>query len=932
MLRTNGREIIREDGSSIRLRGMNLGNWMLIEPNMFGTAGTEIKTRRTMEALAGQEKTDRFFNGLINKWVTEKDIAYIHSLGMNSIRIPMNYRYFENDREPYEYLETGFAQIDRILQYCRKYRIYAVLDMHAAQGGQSGDWHCNNIFQERIDFYYDKTCEDRYIALWKEFARRYKDEEWIAGYDLLNEPVVETKYEIKRLKEIYLRVIKEIRSIDRSHLIFIEGNQWAQKFEMLDDNLYGDNIVYSPHYYCDAAVQDWDYPGETDGIFYDREYMESEMKNRDSWIRQKGRPVWVGEFGVRRLGNLNGKNQALKDYLEIFESRGESWCYWNFKDLKVRGPLCLREDSAWAQFTKSFIDLKRKYCTDRSLPVSDDWKLDMVFKDYRKDDFMKTESELKELLMRNLRETLASELTWTFAEKFSKLNDEEIDELTDSFLFENCRRYEQWEEILKKACKKNANKDKQIIPFSTVKIYTNTDEKMADSVLKEAIKEFDRKIIVLDDDPTGVQTVHDVTVFTDWEEDSVRQGFLEAEPMFYILTNSRSLSPLDTEKIHREIAEHICNIAEELDRKFVLISRSDSTLRGHFPLETAALSGQLKDCGNMVMSGEIICPFFPEGGRFTIDNIHYVKDGDRLIPTAMTEFAKDSTFSYTESDLCKYVEEKTKAKYRAEDCVTISLEELNACDVKGIYDKLMKTQDFQKVIVNAVCYADLKVFAAAMVHAVKSGKEFIVRSAASLPKVLGRIEDQPLLCRDQLIEQTKNGGLVLVGSYVKKTTQQLDELRTTDKDVDFIEFHVRACFDDNLMEDEISRIVEFLEERIAGGHTVVIYTSRRLLSPADMTAEEKLRLSVRISEAVTSIIKRIEVKPRFLIAKGGITSSDVGTKALNVKKARVMGQVRKGIPVWMTGAESKFPGMPYIIFPGNVGEPSTLKEIVEELI
>ena len=282
--------------------------------------------------------------------------------------------------------------------------------------------------------------------------------------------------------------------------------------------------------------------------------------------------------------------------------------------------------------------------------------------------------------------------------------------------------------------------------------------------------------------------------------------------------------------------------------------------------------------------------------------------------------------------MCKYVEEKTKAKYRAEDCVTISLEELNACDVRGIYEKLVKTHDFQKVIVNAVCYADLKVFAAAMVRAIKDGKEFIIRSAASLPKVLGRIEDQPILCRDQLLEPTKNVGLVIFGSHVKKTTQQLDELKTTDKDIDFIEFHVRVCFDENLMEDEISRIVEVLERQIAGGHTVVIYTSRRLLSPADMTVEEKLRLSVRISEAVTSIIRRIKVKPRFLIAKGGITSSDVGTKALHVKKARVMGQVRSGIPVWRTGAESKFPGMPYIIFPGNVGENSTLKEIVEELI
>ena len=141
-----------------------------------------------------------------------------------------------------------------------------------------------------------------------------------------------------------------------------------------------------------------------------------------------------------------------------------------------------------------------------------------------------------------------------------------------------------------------------------------------------------------------------------------------------------------------------------------------------------------------------------------------------------------------------------------------------------------------------------------------------------------------------------------------------------------------TVFEENGLEKEVERTVKAAEEKILSGRTVVIYTSRQLLAPENMTPEEKLHISVKISNAVTSIIGKLSVKPKFIIAKGGITSSDVGTKALRVKKARVMGQVKKGIPVWMTGEESKFPGMPYIIFPGNVGEVSTLKEIVEELI
>ena len=237
-----------------------------------------------------------------------------------------------------------------------------------------------------------------------------------------------------------------------------------------------------------------------------------------------------------------------------------------------------------------------------------------------------------------------------------------------------------------------------------------------------------------------------------------------------------------------------------------------------------------------------------------------------------------------------------------------------------------------KIIVNAVSYADLKVFCAALVLAMKEGKHYMARTAAAFTKVMGRISDQPLLGREQLEGDTRNGGIVLIGSHVKKTTDQLNCLKELDGQVDFMEFQVNTVFEENGLEKEVERTVKAAEEKILSGRTVVIYTSRQLLAPENMTPEEKLQISVKISNAVTSIIGKLSVKPKFIIAKGGITSSDVGTKALRVKKARVMGQVKKGIPVWMTGEESKFPGMPYIIFPGNVGEVSTLKEIVEELL
>ena len=288
----------------------------------------------------------------------------------------------------------------------------------------------------------------------------------------------------------------------------------------------------------------------------------------------------------------------------------------------------------------------------------------------------------------------------------------------------------------------------KIIPFWTAEERDRTDTDKAEALLSQAMEGFHKKLVVLDDDPTGVQTVHDVSVYTDWEEESIRKGFEEKEAMFFILTNSRSFSVEETTKVHQDIAARVAKVARELGQDFMIISRGDSTLRGHYPLETQLLArwpGQRTRA--VVIDGEIICPFFPEGGRYTMDNIHYVKEQDNLVPAGMTEFARDKTFGYKSSDLTEYVEEKTEGKYHKEDCITISLDELNALDVQGIKDKLMSAQNMAKIIVNAVSYADLKIFCAALVLAMKAGKHYMARTAAAFTKVMGRISDQPLLGR-----------------------------------------------------------------------------------------------------------------------------------------------------------------------------------------
>ena len=463
--------------------------------------------------------------------------------------------------------------------------------------------------------------------------------------------------------------------------------------------------------------------------------------------------------------------------------------------------------------------------------------------------------------------------------------------------------------------------------------YAAPDEARLDAALAAELARMTQKIVVLDDDPTGVQTVHGVSVYTNWTVEALRRGFAEENRMFFVLTNSRGFTAPQTEEVHREIMENLALVARETGKDFILVSRSDSTLRGHYPLETETLRKAYERLTGNEIDGEILCPFFQEGGRYTLGNVHYVKEGERLVPAGQTEFAKDKTFGYVASDLREWCEEKTGGAYRAADVVSIGLDELRGLAVDAIEAKLRSARQFQKIVVNAIGYADVKAFAVAFYRAVQGGRRFMLRSAAAVTKVLGGVSDRPLLSPEELVgSETEAGGVVLVGSHVKKTTEQLAALRRAALPLSFMEFDAHLVRQPGGLAGEVERVVAWLEGELRAGRSAVVYTSRKLLQLDTNDKDEILRASVAISDAVTSVIARLGVRPRFLVAKGGITSSDVGTKALRVERAEVLGQIRPGIPVWKTGPESKFPGLSYVIFPGNVGEAETLREVVEILL
>ena len=435
-----------------------------------------------------------------------------------------------------------------------------------------------------------------------------------------------------------------------------------------------------------------------------------------------------------------------------------------------------------------------------------------------------------------------------------------------------------------------------------------------------------RKIIVLDDDPTGVQTVHHVDVLTQWDKELLRDALNKRETVLYILTNTRGLDAAAAERINREIAENVQAVAGETGRKVVFVSRSDSTLRGHYPLETDILSEGMKRLTGKAYDGHLIIPAFIEGGRVTYKNTHYILDGDMMIPAHESEFAKDTVFGYQHGNLTRWVSEKTDGRVQPEDCFIITLDQLRKGPL-AVEKALMEVQGNKPVIVNALSYSDLDVLSLALLRAESKGKSFIFRTAASFVKSYGGITDLAYLPKEKLIAkgQEAHGGLIVVGSFVQKTTRQLEQLLNS-SDMVPLQLEVDKILDPAERANELKRLTNDVNELLAQGNNVVVYTSRKLVARDNKS--DNFKISHTVSTALVQIVQSLSVVPKFIIAKGGITSSDIATKGLNIRKARVLGQVSAGVPVWLTGDEAKFSGIPYIIFPGNVGTDKTLLETV----
>lgn len=430
-----------------------------------------------------------------------------------------------------------------------------------------------------------------------------------------------------------------------------------------------------------------------------------------------------------------------------------------------------------------------------------------------------------------------------------------------------------------------------------------------------------RTLVALDDDPTGTQTVHDVPVLTVYDLESLTEVIEDIQPpLLFILTNSRSLAEYQTQEMHATIAERLNVVAQTTGQQIELISRSDSTLRGHFPLETDTIADVWPEQADLTL----VMPFFKEGGRLTVDGQHYVCEGKQLLKAHETPFAKDRVFGYQHSYMPDWVEEKTRGRVKADKVVLIPLEVIRKEGPDAVEKILDDAPRGAVCVADAAADSDAAVVAAAVG---KSSRRIMARVAASYVRARAGLVQRPLLTPKQLAGESGAGGLIMVGSHVPKTTAQLEHLKQRFPELLTIELDISEILADSTL--VVKRTVAKLNESLAADQDTVVYTGRKTIAGAN--DDETLRISNVVSKCVSDVVAGLKVRPRYLLAKGGVTSSDIATKSLGVTLATVEGSILPGVPVWRLGEESKFPGMHYVIFPGNVGEDSAVGDAVAKL-
>ena len=440
-------------------------------------------------------------------------------------------------------------------------------------------------------------------------------------------------------------------------------------------------------------------------------------------------------------------------------------------------------------------------------------------------------------------------------------------------------------------------------------------------------------LVVLDDDPTGTQSVADLPVLLSWDVEDFEWAFGTGAPAVYVMTNSRSLAPAAAARINREVAAGAFAAGDRMGRRISFVSRSDSTLRGHFPLEPDVLNRCVEAHDGVACDAVVIVPAFPDAGRITVDSIHYAgSERDGFAPVGDTEFARDATFGYRSSDLRQWVEEKTDGDVRAGDVLALDLTTIRR-GPPAIAGAMAEVSHARPVVCDATDENDLRLLALGLQGVQHEGKRLLFRVGPPFVRAwIGQEPRAPLTAHrvDALAgrSDTTVGGLIVVGSHVELTTRQLDALRERQTFAEF-EIDVQQVLAPGSGK-HLADLSDAVSHALSAGN-VVVRTSRTLTRGSD--AVESLDIARRVSDAVVTVVSRVlaATPPRFVVAKGGITSSDVASRGLGIRHALVAGPMLPGIVSLWDPQDGPARSIPYVVFAGNVGDAGSLADVVEKL-
>lgn len=423
------------NGNEMIFRGFAIGSWMNIENFMIRIPGTEKTIRNSFSKVYGEEKASRFFDDFLTKFLGDEDFEFLKELGVNLLRIPISYRHFIDDQNPSTYSADAFNHLDRVLDLCKEHEIHAVLDMHSTPGGQNPDFHSGSDTGVALFWEYG-ALRQVIIDLWVHIAERYVGETIIAGFDLVNEPSFVASR--TAFNDFHESLINSIRQVNRRHILFLEGDNWARDFSIFD-KLEGKQIALSFHFY----------PGQHVSLFGESEKRKLDLEKKILYytsLREKtGMPLWVGETGgLFPKDKLNDGLRLIKEGLDLFEKHRISWSFWTYKDARAMSLVYPKMDTPWMKMGFEF-RAKWQLKENRNATIAKDIfsllenKLSYTIdKRVKRPLFFRIFSLLDELHTNYLLEPRLESTPWS-----------EMKDYPNSFLWKNCDYWTELADLIK---------------------------------------------------------------------------------------------------------------------------------------------------------------------------------------------------------------------------------------------------------------------------------------------------------------------------------------------------------------------------------------------------------------------------------------------------------------------------------------------------